>query len=293
MPFAKWTTLVSKNLQNTAPQGWVLGRFCKKQSSYNAQCNPMLAFVGRSKCTCNFTCSFHLLEFYVHVYMYSNAAARLYSQYMPCVHLNDLRTNTCALVSRRALGTVGHVQWSVKVWERWQIVKLKDVTAVLNFTKREDMVVSQDSCVLRRFASCYSPLLYSSFLMWTSWGYGCIYILCLLFHFRTSLLVLPFSQASEFLSFWCHDNEIASTATKENDTLMWLYTTFCKQDILIAFLSGYVCTQATPLIAFLKWDEVGAIPCQSRTHSARLVAMCLGASQLKAARTCNYIQDTN
>ena len=160
------------------------------------QCWHLWVDLYTCTCTRNFTCSFHLLESYVHVYMYSNAAARLYPQYMPCVHLNDLRTNTCALVSRRALGTVGHVQWSVKVWG-WQIVKLKDVTAVLNFTKREDMVVSQDSRVLRRFASCYPPLLYSSFLTWTSRGRDCIYVLCLLFHFRTSLLALPFSLASQ------------------------------------------------------------------------------------------------
>jgi len=37
----------------------------------------------------------------------------------------------------------------------------------------------------------------------------------------------------------------------------------------MAFLSGTdVCAQATPLIAFLKGDP---IPCQPRTHTARLV----------------------
>ena len=37
---------------------------------------------------------------------------------------------------------------------------------------------------------------------------------------------------------------------------MYVYTTFCKQDILIAFLSGTdVCAQATPLITFLERDK--------------------------------------
>jgi len=37
-----------------------------------------------------------------------------------------------------------------------------------------------------------------------------------------------------------------------------VYTTLCKQNLLVAFLSGTdVCTQATPLIAFLIGQKLG------------------------------------
>ena len=55
---------------------------------------------------------------------------------------------------------------------------------------------------------------------------------------------------------------------------MQVYTSLCKQDVLIAFLNGTdVCAQTTPLIPFVSGMEVGATPCQLRTHSARLVAL--------------------
>ena len=40
------------------------------------------------------------------------------------------------------------------------------------------------------------------------------------------------------------------------DKLAKVYTIFCRQDLLIAFLNGMdVCAQTTPLIAFLKHDK--------------------------------------
>ena len=92
-------------------------------------------------------------------------------------------------------------------------------------------------CFTRRCCS----LSYSSFSTWTSRQWGCIYALCSPQSFRTRLSFF-FAPITTFaiLTLWQWDR--SRRYSTEND----------KQDVLIAFLSGtHVCTQATPLIAFL------------------------------------------
>jgi len=66
------------------------------------------------------------------------------------------------------------------------------------------------------------------------------FTLCLLFRLCARLLALfPHSHPSQFLPFWHCDNETASTATALRTINLHKCTQFfCKQDILIAFLSG-------------------------------------------------------
>ena len=54
-----------------------------------------------------------------------------------------------------------------------------------------------------------------------------------------------------------HLDETASAATALGTTNLCKCTTFCKQELLIAFLNEMdICTQATPLLAFLKRDKL-------------------------------------
>ena len=109
------------------------------------------------------------------------------------------------------------------------------------------------------FARPCCSLSYSSFSTRTLRHCGCIYAFCILFHFRTRLL------ASSLLpsQFWCHNNETASAATALR--IVSLHN-FCKQDILIAFLSGTdVCAQATPLSVTSCIPETGR---KSKLHPA-------------------------
>ena len=77
-------------------------------------------------------------------------------------------------------------------------------------------------------ARCCCSLSYSSFSTRTC---GCIYALCLLFHFRASLLALSFSLPSPFC---CSNNETASATT----VLRTINLCKCTQlfGILVAFL---------------------------------------------------------
>ena len=79
------------------------------------------------------------------------------------------------------------------------------------------------------------------------------FMLCLPFRFHTRLLALSSSLPSQYLPFWHRGNETTSATTVLRTVN--LYESFCKQDILIAFLNGTdVCAQTTPSIAFLKRD---------------------------------------
>ena len=146
----------------------------------------------------------------------------MYSQCMPRAHLNDLWTNTCGLVSRcstcfwdcRSM----HVQWSVKNVRRakrtYYIGKsFEDVSVVSHRTTRGYGTCSfsrwPTTHFIRYARHCWS-LSYSSFSTGTSRHCGCIYALCLLFHFCARLLALSFSLPSPFCR---RNNETASAAT--------------------------------------------------------------------------------
>ena len=146
-----------------------------------------------------------------------------YSQCVPRTHLNDLWSNTCGLLLvgvAHALGTVDHVQ---QVWEGWQSVCWKSLRmwpqlwTTLNVRIWSFLKTAMHFLC---FANRCSSLLCSLFLTQSSRGCGCIYALCICFHFRASLLALSSSLMSQFLPFWCRDNETASAATAENDKLV-------------------------------------------------------------------------
>ena len=170
--------------------------------------------------------------------------------------------------------SVMHAQRSVKVWEGRQSVRItlkefKNVSVSSNHTEREDMVVSQDDhafyCYARRCCSLshHSPS--------GLYGIEAAFTFCLLLRFRARLLALSSPLPSQLFPFWHRDNETASAATVLR-TINLRKCTFCKQDVLIAFLNGTdVCAQATPLIAFLKCETT---PLWPRTHTARLVSSC-------------------
>ena len=90
-------------------------------------------------------------------------------------------------------------------------------------------------------------------------GIVAAFTLCLLFRFAPgSYSFLPCSHHN-FLPFWRRDNETATAATVlRMINLRNCTQLFCKQDVLIAFLSGtnVCCAQATPSIAFLKRDKL-------------------------------------
>ena len=72
-----------------------------------------------------------------------------------------------------------------------------------------------------------------------------------------SYFFLPRSPPKSLPFLHCN-NETARAATALGIiNLRKMYTNFCKQDLLIAFLDGTdVYTQATPLMAFLKCDKL-------------------------------------
>ena len=66
-----------------------------------------------------------------------------------------------------------------------------------------------------------------------------------------------FAPITIFAILMRRDNETTSATTALRTITYVSVTTFCKQDILYAFLSGAdVCTQATRLIAFVKRDKL-------------------------------------
>ena len=103
------------------------------------------------------------------------------------------------------------------------------------------------------FTSCCSLVLIYCISPRTSQVSDYLLSLSLWFCFRVSLLSLSSSLLSEFL-----DNETASAATALGTTNLHISVhTFGKQELLIAFLNGTdVCTQATPLLAFLKHHKL-------------------------------------
>ena len=132
---------------------------------------------------------------------------------MPRMHLNDLWTNTCGLVSRRGTcfwdGSVMHVQRSVKSVRR----KAKR----MYYVEFENVSVFSNRTTRRRpralFASLGTAALsYSSFSTRTSQCCGCIYTL-------SSPLFSCQAPSSFFLTpitifaIWRRDNESASAAT--------------------------------------------------------------------------------
>ena len=139
-----------------------------------------------------------------------------------------------------------------KVWEGGQSVHWKgsrtwawfwnaQITRIWSFLKTATHFIC--------FASRCCSLLHSLLSTRTSWCCGCIYALCLLFRFRSRLLALSSSLTSQFLPFWSCNNETTSAAT----ALRTINLHKCTH--LIALPSRMdVCTQATPLIAFLKQD---------------------------------------
>ena len=87
----------------------------------------------------------------------------------------------------------------------------------------------------------------------TSRDCGCVYALCLRFHFCTSLLALSSSLTSQFCQFDVATMRPLLLAPLQRTINLRKHTQL--QDILLAFLSGMdVCAQATPLIALLKRD---------------------------------------
>ena len=87
----------------------------------------------------------------------------------------------------------------------------------------------------------------------TSRDCGCVYALCLRFHFCTSLLALSSSLTSQFCQFDVATMRPLLLAPLQRTINLRKHTQL--QDILLAFLSRMdVCAQATPLIALLKRD---------------------------------------
>ena len=178
---------------------------------------------------------------------------------MPRVHISTTfeptRVDYRELVGMGcAFGTVSHA--CATKCEKCEVGKVyvlhwksfEDVSVVSNRTEREDMVVSQEDHTLYLLRKA---LLLSLVLIALKVDFTALWL-----HLR-SLSSLPFlcqapshsSLRSQFLPF-CRCNN-------ETGTVVRTITTFCKQGILIAFQSGAdVSTQATPLIAFLKYDKL-------------------------------------
>ena len=151
----------------------------------------------------------------------------MYSQCMPRMHLNDLRTNTCGLDSRRGTcfwdsrsrmcnevwifkcekeGKAYILHWkSMRMWAQFQTSQ--NIHMCSNLTKHPHVLFLKTTMQLICFARYCCSLSYSSFSGWTSWTCGCFYTL-------SSLPFLCQAPSSFFLfSFWRHDNETASAAT--------------------------------------------------------------------------------
>ena len=159
---------------------------------------------------------------------------------------------------------VMHVQRSVKSVRRkakptHSIERVKNVNVFSNCTEHEDMVFLKMATCFICFTRRCRFLSYSSLPMQTSWRCGCIYALSSL-PFSCQVPIALFSLLpSQFLPFWCCDNETATAATAlRMINLRNCTQLICKQDVLIAFLSGMdvCCAQAPPSIAFLKCDKL-------------------------------------
>ena len=113
------------------------------------------------------------------VYIYTRCT---YSQFMPRMHLNDLWTNTCGLLLvgvARTFGTVNYacatkcekckkegkayVERVARMWVQFRTTQNARIWLFLKTT----------TCFIC-FARCWCFLLYSLFLMRTSWHCGCI-----------------------------------------------------------------------------------------------------------------------
>ena len=110
-----------------------------------------------------------------------------------------------------------HAQGVWKVWEGEQSVHtmLERVSRSEHGFKLHRRIWSflkTTTCFICFARRCWT-LLYSSFPTQTSRHYGCIYALCLLFHFCARLQALSSSLPTQFLPFWCCDNETANAAT--------------------------------------------------------------------------------
>ena len=154
-----------------------------------------------------------------HVFLFTcNQSRCTYSQCMPRVHLNDLwtdRQHVWITVSRCGTHAFGGSRPCATRW--WQTVHWKSSRKGVRFwTPHQTKEYGRFS---RRpfFALLATALSYSSILLQTSQGSGCILALYLYFCCCVSLLSLSFSLSSLitgfFFPFWCRNNETASTAT--------------------------------------------------------------------------------
>ena len=117
------------------------------------------------------------------VHKIATACRCTYLQCMPCAHLRDLWTNTCGLVGvAHAFGLVSHacvtkcekcekegkvytLRWkSLRMWACFWTAQNAKIWSSLKTTTR-----------FICFARCCCSLSYSSFLMWTSRHWSCIY----------------------------------------------------------------------------------------------------------------------
>ena len=132
------------------------------------------------------------------------------------------------------------------MWEGWQSVCWKSSRKWARFQtpyQGQDMVVSQDGhmYMFLCFASRCSSLLWSSILLQTSRGSGCILALWLRFHFWASLLALFLFTHSHhnFLPFWCRNNQTTSAVTVLETTNLCKCTHLFVSRYLIEFPSKW------------------------------------------------------
>ena len=129
----------------------------------------------------------------------------VYASYASRVHLNDLWTNMCCVDLVSTHGTCFwdcrfmHVQQSVKIVRRakhmYYIERVSQIWVRFRTAQNARIwsFLKKTRCYI-----CFTRLC-CSLLMWTSRRCGCIYALCLLFHFRARLLALPCSHHN-----FCH-----------------------------------------------------------------------------------------
>ena len=189
---------------------------------------------------------------------------------MPRVHLHDLWTNTCRLL---LVGVAYALCWSVINATKCEKCEKEGEAYVLLWNSSRMLACFRTAhnariwsffktatrfiCFARRCCS----LSYSLFSTRTSQHYGCFYALSSLLFARQAASSVLHAPITIFGLFWCCDNETASAATALRMINLCKFTQiFCKQGILIAFLSGTdVCAQVSIpeawQIAFLKPDR--------------------------------------